>query len=47
MTYNKSESFHGSNEMAIVDYFNEFERLYNSKKCYVMALPTSLSIAVY
>ena len=42
MAYDKFESFHRPVEMNIVDYLNEFERLYNQIKQYDMELPTGV-----
>ena len=42
IAYNKFETFHRSDEMSIVDYFNESEPLFNQiKHCY-MELPTGV-----
>ena len=42
MAYDKFETFHRPVEMSIVDYLNEFERLYNQIKHYDMGLPTGV-----
>ena len=42
MAYDKFETFHRPVEMSIVDYLNEFERLYNQIKHYDMELPTGV-----
>ena len=38
MTYDKFQTFDVPNEISIVDYLNEFERLYNQIKHYGMEL---------
>ena len=42
IAYDKFETFHRPVEMNIVDYLNEFERLYNQIKQYDMELPTGV-----
>ena len=43
MSYDEFERFHHPNEISIVDYLNEFKRLYNKiKKGYEMELPTGI-----
>ena len=42
IAYDKFETFHRPVEMNIVDYLNEFERLYNHIKQYDMELPTGV-----
>ena len=42
MAYDKFETFHRPVEKSIVDYLNEFERLYNQIKHYDMELPTGV-----
>ena len=42
MAYNKFETFHRPDEVGIVDYLNESERLLNQIKHYDMELPTGV-----
>ena len=42
IAYDKFQTFHSPVEMNIVDYLNEFERLYNQIKQYDMELPTGV-----
>ena len=42
LAYNKFENFRRPIDMTIVDFINEFERLYNNIKKYEMELPTGV-----
>ena len=44
MAYDKFENFKRPDDMKIVDYINEFERLNNQVKHFDMELPTDVYI---